>query len=139
MIFYCPICKKLEMDFKMNSSTPHVGNIRDGYGHPLYHMKCECGNYLSAGIHFTKDEVEKDLGLLDYIKKVITGYNKNGCFYMAGYYEYAEDRINQIEQRNKEILEERAKVSTMTDLEKEEYFKRKYENLIGSSDNNSLQ
>ena len=54
---------------------------------------------------------------------------------MDGYYEYVEDRINQLEQRKKEVLEEREKVSVMTELEKEEYFKKKYENLMNVSDN----
>lgn len=102
MAFYCPTCKRLDIDFKLDRGTPYVVNIRDGYGRPLYHIKCECGNYLAAAINFTKEELEKDEGLLDYIVSVISGYNKGGCFYADGYYEYVEKRILDEEKRRLE-------------------------------------
>lgn len=118
------------MDFTMAKDTPRVGNIRDGYGHPLYHMKCDCGNYWAAGIYFSKDEVDKDQSLIDYIKEVITGYNKGGVFYQDGFYEYVEKRISNIEQRNREILEERKRTMTMNEPEKKKYYEDKFEEMI---------
>ena len=130
MIFYCPVCKKLDLDFTPDKDTPRVVNIRDGYGHPLYHMKCACGNCLATGIHFEKAEVEKDFGLLDYIKEVITGYNKDGCFYSDGYYEYVEDSLNTIRIRRGKALEVRKRLESMSPDEKKEYFDRQYKEMV---------
>lgn len=130
MIYYCPKCGKLDTNFKMARDIPRVGNIRDGYGHPLYHMKCDCRNYLAAGIHFSKDEVDKDQSLIEYIKEVITGYNKGGIFYHDGFYEYVEKRISDIEQRNREILEDRKRITSMSESEKKGYFNKKCEEMI---------
>ena len=129
MIFYCPQCNKLDMDFRISLDIPQVVNIRDGYGHPLYHVKCECGNCLSAGIHYTKEEVESDLGLLDYIKEIITNYNKGGYFYTDGDYECIEENINKREQQIKEAMEERNRIFNMSDSERREHFKNKFEEM----------
>lgn len=50
-IFYCPQCG----DFKMEDNPPlrnkiTYKNLRDGYGRPITHYKCECGNYLAGSM-----------------------------------------------------------------------------------------
>ena len=130
LIYYCPKCGKLDTDFKMTRDTPSVGNIRDGYGRLLYHMKCDCGNYLAAGMNFSKDEIDKEQSLIEYIKHTITEYNKDGSFYHDGFYEYVEKRISDIERHNKEELEERKRIMGMSESEKKEYFYEKYEEIM---------
>lgn len=48
-ICYCPKCKKEEIIKNYCRSNYEkeltVSNIRDGYGRPIYHYKCEGGNY----------------------------------------------------------------------------------------------
>lgn len=131
LIYYCPKCGKLDTEFKMTRDTPSVGNIRDGYGRPLYHIKCDCGNYLAAGINFSKDEIDKERSLIEYVKNVITEYNKGGNFYHDGFYEYVEKRISDIEQRNIELSEERKRIMHMSESEKKEYFSAKYKEIMG--------
>lgn len=130
MIYYCPKCGKLDIDFKTTRDIPCVGNIRDGHGRPLYHMKCDCGNCLAAGMYFSTDEIDKDQSLVEYVKHIITGYNKGGILYQDGSYEYVEKRISDIEQRNRELLEERKRIMNMSESEKKEYFHEKYEKMM---------
>jgi hypothetical protein len=100
-IFYCPQCGKFDKDFHYNSYAPKVINIRDGFGHPIYHIKCECGNYLAGYMNFNKTEAFQDEA---YIKGIITGYNLDGiyiknreqewCNYVKESYDEQERRIN---------------------------------------------
>lgn len=80
---------------------------------------------------FWKRRIRKRSRLLEYIKGIIEGYNKDGCFYTDGYYEYVKDKIDKIEIRNKEVLEERQKIALMSESEKEEYFDKKYKEILG--------
>lgn len=79
-LFYCPKCKKEEI----RSDNPYryeetIVNMRDGYGRPIRHYKCECGNYL-AGSMDVNGWIDDPNAIL-YCKETIDGYNLGGCFY----------------------------------------------------------
>ena len=90
-MFYCPVCHKEEIkkDYPLRSSITFV-NTRDGYGRPIVHYKCECGNLLAGSIDITG--YENDNYLLQYSKVLIEGYNKDGRYYTDGLYEAIEER-----------------------------------------------
>lgn len=123
MIFYCPQCGKTDLEYNHDKTKFSFGNMRDGYGRPIHHTKCECGNCLAAYISFTKEDVEKDIGMMNYVKELIAGYNRDGIYYTDGFYEHVESRIGEYEKKQEENQLERERISKMTDLEKEEYFK----------------
>lgn len=92
-LFYCPKCYKEEIKNEYPSRNEITyKNIRDGYGRPITHYKCECGNLLAGSMDVTG--WENDNGLIDYSKAVIEGYNKDGCYYCDGLYEAVEERYN---------------------------------------------
>lgn len=118
-LFYCPKCKKEEI----RSDNPYRGeetitNMRDGYGRPIRHYKCECGNYL-AGSMDVNGFVDDSNAIL-YYKDIIESYNPGGCFYdrtmtlyggISDMYEMAKecykDRKNRGLRRTASILEQR--------------------------------
>lgn len=77
-LFYCPECgKKQILNNNPYERDKTITNIRDGYGRPITHYKCECGNYLAGSMDVTgwdEDGVE-------YAKETISGYNRGGCYY----------------------------------------------------------
>lgn len=80
-LFYCPKCKKEEI----RSDNPYqneqtIVNMRDGYGRPIKHYKCECGNYLAGSMDFFNSDVN-DKGFIEYCKSTIEEYNPGGIFY----------------------------------------------------------
>jgi hypothetical protein len=75
-VFYCPQCGKFDKDFKYNSHSPKVGNIRNGFGCPIYHIKCECGNYLAGYMNLKIETLQDEM----YIKGIIEGYNLGGLY-----------------------------------------------------------
>lgn len=92
-LFYCPECRREEINITnppLNKIT--YRNIRDGYGRPITHYECECGNILAGSIDVSG--FEKEAGLIDYFKMVIEGYNKGGCYYVNGLYEAIEASYN---------------------------------------------
>lgn len=77
-LFYCPMCGKEEIrsdDPYKNERT--ISNLRDGYGRPIIHYKCECGNYLAGSMDVSGWEDH----MIQYCKETIRGYNKGGCYY----------------------------------------------------------
>lgn len=77
-LFYCPVCGKEEIrsdDPYKNERT--ISNLRDGYGRPITHYKCECGNYLAGSMSISG---WGDF-MIQYCKDTIRGYNKGGCYY----------------------------------------------------------
>ena len=118
-LFYCPKCKKEEI----REDNPYryeetITNMRDGYGRPIRHYKCECGNYL-AGSMDVSGWVDDQNAIL-YCKETINGYNPGGCYYdgivglngdKSDMYERAkkccEDRKNRGIRRTTSILEQR--------------------------------
>lgn len=129
MVFYCPQCGKTELDYKHDKLKFSFVNMRDGYGRPLHHTKCECGNYLAAYTFFTKEDIGQDVNLLDYIKYVITGYDRNGIYYSDGFYEDVEDRAKEYDRQQEENRIERNRVSQMSKEEKERYYEERYKEL----------
>lgn len=68
--FYCPNCGKE----KIKDSDPYknehtIINMRDGYGRPIRHYKCECGNYLAGMVIINENDD------ILYYKEVIKMYN----------------------------------------------------------------
>ena len=95
-----------------------ITNIRDGWGRPIRHYKCECGNYL-AGSMDVSGWVDDQNAIL-YCKGLIEDYNPGGCYYdgivglngdKSDMYERAkkcyEDRKNRGLRRTASILEQR--------------------------------
>lgn len=118
-LFYCPKCKKEEI----REDNPYkyedtITNMRDGWGRPIRHYKCECGNYLAGSMDVSGWVDDPDVIL--YCKETIEGYNPGGCYYdgFMGFngdesdmYERAkkcyEDRKNRGLRRKSLILEQR--------------------------------
>lgn len=83
-LFYCPKCGKEQISKEdLYKGEYAVANIRDGYGRPIRHYKCECGNYLAGSMDVTGWEDDK--GSILYAKDVIKGYNLGGCYYESNY------------------------------------------------------
>ena len=77
-LYYCPSCKKqVVTDEVLYKGELTVTNMRDGYGLPIHHYKCECGNYL-AGSTFLQDGSD---GEIKYRKSLIEAYNPGGDYY----------------------------------------------------------
>lgn len=91
-LFYCPKCGSLEIKNGQSKIDSTFLNIRDGYGRPITHYKCECGNLLAGSMDVTG--WEEDIDLIVYAKATISGYNKGGCYYEDGLYERIEERYN---------------------------------------------
>lgn len=77
-LFYCPECGNEEIENRgLLSKDKTLLNIRDGFGRPITHYKCKCGNYLAGSMDITG----KDDDFADYCKNIIKEYNKGGLFY----------------------------------------------------------
>lgn len=86
-LFYCPKCEKQQLlNHNQYRNQETINNMRDGYGRPIRHYLCECGNYLAGSM----DISGWDSGGASYAKNIIKEYNKNGIFYEDGLYEKAE-------------------------------------------------
>lgn len=96
-LFYCPKCGKEEIK-NVYPSRDEITfrNIRDGYGRPIVHYKCECGNLLAGSI----DISELNENAIRYDKDIITCYNSGGC-YCDGLYEKIEENYNNKLKRGK--------------------------------------
>lgn len=100
-LFYCPKCNKEKIstnDIYRGEYT--ISNMRGGYGRPIRHYKCECGNYFAGSIDISGWEDDEDS--IKYCKDTINEYNKNGCFYNLS----IENGIDPFE-RAKQVYEER--------------------------------
>lgn len=79
-LFYCPECNKEEITNEdLYKSEYTINNMRDGYGRPIRHYKCECGNYLAGSMDVNGWTEDKEAIL--YCKETIEGYNRGGCYY----------------------------------------------------------
>ena len=93
ILFYCPECGKEEIkNVRQSEIETTFVNIRDGYGRPITHYKCECGNILAGSINVSG--WENDKFAIRYAKDTIKGYNKGGCYYNDELYKYAEKCYN---------------------------------------------
>jgi len=95
---YCPKCGKLELIETTDFNYRYFTNMRDGYGRPIRHYKCECGNYL-AGIMDITGLSDNETDNIKYAKDIITAYNIGGDYYEDGLIEKAIEVLNE---RNKE-------------------------------------
>lgn len=81
-LFYCPRCQREQ---KL-TSNPYkreetIINIRDGYGRPIRHYKCECGYYLAGSMDISGYD-ESDIS---YAKNVISLYSNLNSNSDSGY------------------------------------------------------
>lgn len=91
-IFYCPECGSEEIKGEYpNRDKTTLANIRDGYGRPITHYKCDCGNYLAGSMDISG--WEDDPGSIQYCKEVIKEYNRGGIYYTEGMYEKASENF----------------------------------------------
>jgi hypothetical protein len=67
--FYCPHCGNEKEVAQLPRGT--VGNIRDGYGTPIYHFKCEQCSNLDAGYMRERDGNDNEKR---YYRDVISRY-----------------------------------------------------------------
>lgn len=103
-LFYCPECNKEEIRNDDPYKYEHtINNMRDGYGRPITHYKCECGNYLAGSMDINGWEEDKNAIL--YCKETIQGYNRGGCYYTD--VRTLKDNELELFERAKRIYEER--------------------------------
>lgn len=101
-LFYCPECGKTKLikeylEIKKYRDETSFMNIRDGYGRPINHIKCECGNYLSGMMYLEKEDSQD----IEYIKNIITEYNKDGNYFRESLLSYAKGRYEYIKEIRK--------------------------------------
>lgn len=82
MMFYCPACKKLELE--NNSCTKNnrlkiFTNTRGGFGRAIVHCKCECGNLLAGEVATYGWNMDENT--IDYVKCIISDYNEGGLLF----------------------------------------------------------
>lgn len=92
-LYYCPECgsEQLLSKEQLAKENPYklketIINMRDGYGRPITHYQCNCGNYLAGSI----DVTGWDENGIKYAKHIIKDYNKGGIFYTEDIKERAE-------------------------------------------------
>ena len=53
-LFYCPECGKEQYQTnrsgQLYQNEATLSNLRGGYGRPIKHYKCECGNFLAGSM-----------------------------------------------------------------------------------------
>lgn len=89
---YCPACGLFYENSNQipDGSKVTFSNCRDGWGIPITHFKCRCGNEYAGMMRLRSDYVDVE-GLVDYYKDVITGYNPGGIYTN----EYWESKTNE--------------------------------------------
>lgn len=93
MFFYCPKCKKCFVNncediIPKNSIEGKMYRTKTG----IYHVKCDCGNYLAGYINFKPDS----LALIDYARNYISKFNKGGRYYSRKYKLYIKKALNSV-------------------------------------------
>lgn len=74
VLWYCPKCNREEIkDVFPNRDERTWTNLRDGYGTPICHYKCECGNPNAGAMHFKVVGDITDYNI-EYFKSVIEMY-----------------------------------------------------------------
>ena len=66
--FYCPSCGKEEVVYSLPIGT--VGNIRDGWGSPIYHYECSVCHNLDAGFMLLKQKTEDERKYFQHVIKM---------------------------------------------------------------------
>ena len=73
---YCPKCG--EESISARDRDCYYINVRDGFGRPLRHYRCRCGNIFAAFVALPIGWSSEDI---EYFKGVIEGYNEGGVYY----------------------------------------------------------
>lgn len=77
-LYYCPKCGKEEIsDQDLYTKEYTLLNIRDGFGRPIRHYKCECGNYLAGSMDVTGWDEDG----IKYAMSIIKDYNLGGPYH----------------------------------------------------------
>ena len=88
-LFYCPECNKEEItNSELYKNEYTINNMRDGYGRPIRHYKCECGNYLAGSMDINGWENDENA-----IGKYIVVDILN-CYEQFNYEKYKKDIKN---------------------------------------------
>lgn len=81
-IFYCPECKKLEINFEFDERKQREQitwvNSRDGWGRPICHIVCPHCGYELSGYMFVLGMIKNDddkEDIIQYVKYTIEGYS----------------------------------------------------------------
>ena len=110
-LYYCPECGKEQITSEQLYQTEEtITNMRDGYGRPIKHYKCECGNYLAGRMDVNGWEDNKEA--IAYAKDTIKQYNRDGIFYESNspcrdMYEGAKKCYEENQKRRIKILKNR--------------------------------
>lgn len=90
-LYYCPKCGKIEIVLESSKYKEYMkektyANIRGGYGNPIQHIKCTCGNYLAGLVNLPKEYNDDDI---EYFKSVVAIYNEGGALFENHLLKYA--------------------------------------------------
>lgn len=90
MVFYCPKCEKCFVNHNDIIPKNSVAGEIDGIETGIYHVKCDCGNYLAGYMQIEPDS----LLLIDYARNHIRRFNKGGIWYSRKYKELIKRLLN---------------------------------------------
>lgn len=95
-MFYCPKCEKFVMNFNRRDNQKYiiVPNMRGGYGRPIAHYLCECGNPLAGDMDIRGLSDDEEMNV-NYAKDIITAYNEGGDYFEQGLLDYANKIANE--------------------------------------------
>lgn len=76
VLWYCPNCNKEEIKdrFPTNTESTMI-NLRDGYGTPIRHYLCECGNKFAGAMQLYNITKNSEIDI-EYFKSTIELYNR---------------------------------------------------------------
>lgn len=79
---YCPACQQSKIITAADELEPYwleksLTNTRGGFGRPITHYKCNCGNFLAGSM----DVSGWDGDGIDYTKSIIREYNEGGRYF----------------------------------------------------------
>ena len=85
-MIYCPKCGMFDLHKNKYpyGCGPTFLNVRDGWGTPICHFKCQCGNdyaglmYIDEDLENAKSDCAEDV--VEYYKDIIRGYNPGGRY-----------------------------------------------------------
>lgn len=90
-LFYCPVCGKEQYQTnrsgQLYQNEATLSNLRGGYGRPIKHYKCECGNYLAGSMDLSGWEDQESV---EYAKDIIRGYSRGGVCYSDDIFDAAK-------------------------------------------------
>lgn len=102
MIFYCPKCGKTRVD-NFNDTMSDIKTEqcameeRNGSFTEVYHLRCECGNYLAGVMLIGISSYE----VIERAKAYISKFNKGGDYYSRSYAKSIKKKLKLKERERK--------------------------------------